>query len=66
MLHHYTEFMERDLIANAEQNVAQLISDYHALLNNSYSDSARSHTSVLAAAARVPPLVDVKKLFPAF
>lgn len=65
MLHHYTEFMERDSIANADQNVAQLIADYQALLNNTYSDSTRAQTSVLVD-ARVPPLVDAKKLFPAF
>lgn len=65
MLHHYTEFMERDLIADADEHVAQLIADYRALLDNTYTDPTEARVGVLAD-ARIPPLLDINKIFPAF
>ncbi len=38
MLHHYTEFMESELIQQADQTVEQLINDYRAVENNTYTN----------------------------
>lgn len=37
MLHHYTEYMESELIAVADQNVSQLIADYEHIENGTFS-----------------------------
>ena len=41
MLHHYTEFMEQDLIANADETVATLIHEYQSIQNHSYIKSTQ-------------------------
>lgn len=67
MLHHYTEFMEADLIARADENVARLIQDYEELENNTYVESNRRESVQNTSAKCLPTQEDIrKKLFPAF
>lgn len=45
MLHHYTEYMEQELIATADMNVSRLITDYEQIENGTFTYQNRQSKS---------------------
>jgi hypothetical protein len=75
MLHHYTEFMDNELIASADRHVSELITDYENIENETFTYYSKTETAAAAASAmkhsesekaKTTQTQSHRSLFPAF